>query len=64
MNRQNCCNGCCNNFPCCCPKNQCCFGNICIVCPTARQGVIGSRGPTGPQGIQGEIGPVVIVQIQ
>ncbi len=64
MNRQNCCNGCCNNNPCCCPENQPFCGNPCIVCPEGRQGPPGVRGPAGPigpagpQGIQGEIGPV------
>ena len=64
MNRQNCCNGCCNNNPCCCPENQPFFGNPCIVCPEGRQGPPGVRGPAGPvgpagpQGIQGETGPV------
>ncbi len=63
MNRQNCCNGCCNNNPCCCPENQPFFGNPCIVCPEGRQGPPGVRGPAGPvgpagpQGVPGEQGP-------
>lgn len=60
MNRQNCCNGCCNCYPCCCSENPPFFGNPCIVCPAGAQGPPGTRGPAGPagpQGIQGEVGP-------
>ena len=61
MNRQNCCdnccNGCCDNNPCCCLENQPCFGTPCVVCVEGRQGLPGVRGPAGPQGIPGEQGP-------